>query len=308
MDVISLVVPCYNEQETLPHFYKGATKLAETMPQVAFEFIYVNDGSKDNTLQVLRGISAQDSRIKYISFSRNFGKEAAMLAGLSRATGDYVAIVDADLQHPLELVEEMYRGITTEQWDCVAARRISRAGEPAIRSFFSRQFYKIMNRISDVEIVSGACDFRLMTRQMVDAILSMKEYNRFSKGIFSFVGFDTKWIPYENTKRVAGETSWSFWGLVKYSLEGILAFSTAPLRMVSVSGVIICLLSLALIVFTILKTLFWNETVAGYPTIICVLTFLGGTQLLSVGVLGEYLGKLYLESKDRPIYIIKEER
>ncbi len=308
MDVISLVVPCYNEQEALPYFYQGAVELANRMPQVTFEFVFVNDGSKDNTLQVLRDVSAQDSRIKYISFSRNFGKEAAMLAGLSRATGDYVAIVDADLQHPLELVEEMYRGITTEQWDCVAARRISRAGEPAIRSFFSRQFYKIMNRISDVEIVSGACDFRLMTRQMVDAILSMKEYNRFSKGIFSFVGFDTKWIPYENTQRVAGETSWSFWGLVKYSLEGILAFSTVPLRMVSVSGVIICLLSLALIVFTVLKTLFWNETVAGYPTIICVLTFLGGTQLLSVGVLGEYLGKLYLESKDRPIYIIKEER
>lgn len=305
---MSIIVPCYNEQEAIPIFYQEISKMFEKMKNdVDFEVIFVDDGSTDDTLDVAKGLSKKDERIKYISFSRNFGKEAAMYAGLEKSKGDFVAIMDVDLQDPPELLIDMYNGIVNEGYDCVGTRRVTRKGEPPIRSFFARSFYRIINKISNTEIVDGARDYRLMTRKMVDSILSVKEYNRFSKGIFSWVGYKTKWLEYENVERVAGETKWSFWKLLMYSLDGIVAFSTAPLAIASVVGMLLCLISLILVCVVVIKTLAFGDPVAGYPSLICAIIFIGGIQLFCIGILGQYLSKTYLEVKNRPIYITKEE-
>jgi glycosyltransferase involved in cell wall biosynthesis len=307
MDKISIIVPCYNEEKSLSIFYDEIKKVQLQMKNiVTLEIIFVNDGSKDNTLKILREFSKKDECIKYISFSKNFGKEAAMLAGYKSATGDYAAVMDADLQDPPSLLPEMYRIIKEEHYDSVATRRVTRKGEPIIRSFFARQFYKIINKISNVEIVDGARDYRLITRQMLDSILSMEEYNRFSKGIFAFVGFDTKWLPYENVKRVAGETTWSFWKLFVYSLEGIIGFSTLPLVISSIIGIILCAISFLMVIIIIIKTFVYGDPVGGWPSLACLVIFFSGIQLFFFGILGQYLAKTYLEVKKRPIYIIKE--
>ena len=271
-----------------------------------FEFLFVNDGSKDDTLKVLRELSKKDERVKYISFSRNFGKESAMYAGLKEAAGDYVAIMDADLQDPPALLPEMFDTLEKGEYDCVATRRVTRKGESKIRSFFARLFYKIMNLISNTEVVDGARDFRLMSRQMVNAILEIGEYNRFSKGIFGFVGFNTKWLEYENIERVAGKTKWSFWKLLLYALDGFTAFSTKPLNISTFVGILFCLISLIMIIFIICKTLIFGDPVGGWPSLACIVLFVGGVQLFCTGIMGEYLSKTYLEVKNRPIYIVKE--
>lgn len=306
MDKISLIVPCYNEEQALPFLYKEIVKLAEEMPEQEFEFIFINDGSKDRTLPLLKELQQSDDRVHYVSFSRNFGKEAGIYAGLREATGDYISLIDADLQDPPSLIKEMYESLKTEDYDCVATRRLDRKGEPLVRSFFAKQFYKLINSISDTEVVDGARDFRLMTRQMVDSILDMGEYNRFSKGIFGWVGFKTKWIAFENVERVAGQTKWSFIGLFLYSLEGIIAFSTRPLLIASLFGILFCLIAFFMICVIIAKTLIWGDPVAGYPSLICAIFFMGGIQLFCLGILGQYLSKTYLETKKRPIYIVRE--
>ncbi len=306
MDLISIVVPCYNEQEALPEFYKEVNKVTKTMNNVGFEFIFVDDGSKDKTLKMLRLLHKKDPRVRFISFSRNFGKEAGMLAGLRAAKGDYVAIMDVDLQDPPSLLPEMYEVVSSGEYDCAATRRTTRKGEPPIRSFFARLFYKIINKMSDADIVDGARDFRLMRRKMVNAILSMEEYNRFSKGIFGWVGFRTKWLEYVNVERVAGETKWSFWKLFKYSVEGIMAFSTTPLYVSSIMGFVVCIITFILACFYAVKALVFGDPTAGFPTIICIVLFLGGIQLIGIGVLGMYLSKTYLETKRRPVYIVRE--
>lgn len=306
MDLITVIVPCYNEQESLPLFYKEIVKVAKKMKEVNFEFLFINDGSKDNTLDILRDLSKKDKRVRYVSFSRNFGKEAAMYAGFENSKGDYVVVMDADLQDPPSLLPEMFKYIKEEDYDSVATRRVTRKGEPPIRSFFARMFYKIINKISKADIVDGARDYRLMTRQMVDSILSMKEYNRFSKGIFGWVGFKTKWIAYENIERVAGETKWNFWKLFLYSIEGIIAFSTVPLTIASVFGIIFCIIAFLLILFIITKTLLYGDPVAGWPSLVCIIFLVSGVQLFCLGIMGQYLSKTYLETKDRPIYIVKE--
>lgn len=308
MERISVIVPCYNEEAAMPIFYREITKIAEQMkPNIEFEIIFVDDGSKDKTLFVARKLCQEDTRVKYISFSRNFGKEAAMFAGLEKATGDYIATMDVDLQDPPSLLPEMYEALKLKEYDCVATRRVNRDGEPPIRSFFARCFYKLINKISKTEIVDGARDYRLMTRQMVDSILRLREYNRFSKGIFSWVGYRTKWIPYQNVERVEGETKWSFWKLLLYSLDGIVAFSTAPLAIASFMGILFCGLAFIMICIIVMKTLIWGDPVAGYPSLICAIMFIGGIQLFCIGILGQYLSKTYLETKGRPIYISKEE-
>lgn len=307
MDKISLIVPCYNEEQALPYLYEAINQVAAKMHELEFEFIFVNDGSKDKTLQVIKRFKEADSRVHFVSFSRNFGKEAGIFAGLQKATGDYIALIDADLQDPPALLEDMYKVLKTEDYDCVGTRRVDRKGEPPLRSFFAKQFYKLINKISETEVVDGARDFRLMTRQMVDAILSMSEYNRFSKGIFGWVGFNTKWLAYENVERVAGETKWSFVGLFFYSLEGIIAFSTRPLYIASAFGILFCFIAFIMICFIILKTLIWKDPVQGYPSTLCIIFFIGGIQLFCLGILGQYLSKTYLETKKRPIYIVKEE-
>lgn len=305
---LSVVVPCYNEESAMPIFYKEIVRIADLMKNdVEYEIIFIDDGSSDDTLKVAKLLAQKDERIKYISLSRNFGKEAGMYAGIQKATGDYVAIMDVDLQDPPEMLLQMYSIITSEDYDCVATRRVTRSGEPPIRSFFARCFYKFINNISKIEIVDGARDFRLMTRKMVNAILSVKEYNRFSKGIFSWIGFNTKWLDYENVERIAGETKWSFWKLFTYSLDGIAAFSTVPLAIASVMGLLLCVVAFIFIGIIVFKTLVWGEPVAGYPSLICTITFIGGIQLFSIGILGQYLSKTYLETKQRPIYILKEE-
>lgn len=310
MKLISVIVPCYNEQEVLPLYYDEMNKIMAQMKSehddIEFELLFINDGSKDNTLKMLRELSEKDKRVRYISFSRNFGKEAGMYAGLENAKGDYVVIMDADLQHPPAFIPDMYNYVSNEGYDCATTRRVSRKGESKIRSWFAMKFYKIMNKISQTEIVDGAQDFRFMTRQMVDAILSMKEYNRFSKGIFSWVGFNVKYIEYENVERAAGTTAWSFWKLFMYSLEGIFAFSTAPLALASLLGVLSCLVAFIWIIVIIIKTLAFGESVQGFPTIMCAIFFIGGLQLFCTGILGQYLSKTYLETKNRPIYIISE--
>lgn len=303
---ISIIVPCYNEQEAIPYFYKEIKKVTKEMNNLNFELIFVNDGSKDKTIEQIKNLSNKDNMVRYISFSRNFGKEAAMYAGLEHSTGDYVAIMDADLQDPPSLLPEMYRIIKEENYDCVGTRRVNRKGEPPIRSFFARCFYKIINKISKTEMVDGARDYRLMSRPAVDAIVSLKEYNRYSKGLFSFVGFDTKWIEYENIERVAGETKWSFWKLFKYAIEGIVAFSTAPLAIAAILGILMCLFAFVAIIVIIVKTLMFGDPVGGWPSMTCIILFTSGVQLLCMGVIGQYLSKTYLETKNRPIYIIKE--
>jgi len=306
MEKISIIVPCYNEEDALPIFYKHINNVSKEMKKIDFEILLINDGSRDKTLEVARSLAKEDKRVRYISFSRNFGKEAAMYAGLEHATGDYVAIMDADLQDPPELLPEMYELIKDEGYDCVGTRRVTRKGEPPIRSFFARCFYKMINKMSKVEMVDGARDFRLMTRQMVDSILSMKEYNRYSKGLFSFVGFNTKWLEYENIKRVAGETKWSFWKLLLYALDGIIAFSTVPLAIAVIIGILFCIVSFIMILVIIVRTLIWNDPTSGWPSLVCIMFFLSGIQLFCMGVMGAYLSKTYLETKKRPIYIIKE--
>ena len=307
MDKISVIVSCYNEEESLPLFYKEMERVRkQDFEGIDFEYIFVNDGSKDNTLKEMKELRQNDKKVRYISFSRNFGKEAAMLAGLEAATGDYITLMDADLQDPPALLRQMYDYIKNEGYDCVGTRRVTRKGEPPIRSFFARMFYKIINKMSKVEMVDGARDYRLMTKQMVEAIISMKEYNRYSKGLFSFVGFNTKWIEYENIERVAGETKWSFWKLFKYAIEGITAFSTTPLIIASVIGLVFCLVAFLLIILIIVKTLIYGDPTSGWPSMICVIFFVSGVQLFSLGIIGQYLSKTYLEVKHRPIYIIKE--
>lgn len=305
MEVISIIIPCYNEEDSIPLIYNELKKVSNNM-KYDFEFIFVNDGSIDNSLNVLKKLSAKDKQVKYIHFSRNFGKEAAMYAGLSKSKGDYVTIMDADLQDPPSLLPEMLRLIKEEEYDSVGTRRVSRKGEPKIRSFFARKFYKIINKLSKIEMVDGARDYRLMTRQMVNSILELKEYNRYSKGLFSFVGFNTYWLEYENVERVAGETKWSFWGLVKYAIEGIVAFSTLPLSIASLMGFIFCFVSFILIIIIIIKTLIFGDPTSGWPSLVCIIFFVSGIQLFCLGIIGKYLSKTYLETKNRPIYIIKE--
>lgn len=307
MKKISIIIPCYNEEEMLFHFYKEITSVAKDMYPVDFEFIFIDDGSTDNTLNIIIDLKKKDKQIKYISFSRNFGKEAAIYAGLKKSTGDYVALMDADLQDPPTLLIEMYHFVTYEGYDSVATRRTNRKGEARIRSIFANLFYWIMQQISDSEIINGARDYRLMSRQMVNAILELSEYNRFSKGIFGWIGFKTKWIDYENMERIAGHTKWSFWKLFQYSIEGILAFSTKPLAISSLCGILFFFISIIMIFIIIVRTLVWGDPVAGFPTLICAIFFLGGIQLFCIGTLGQYLSKTYLETKKRPIYIIKIE-
>lgn len=305
MKTVSVIVPCYNEEEAAPIFYREFFRRTAEM-DCRWELWFVDDGSTDGTLAELRALRSQDERVHFISFSRNFGKESAMYAGLEAATGDYVAIMDVDLQDPPELLPGMLTSIQEEGYDCVATRRVTRKGEPPIRSFFARQFYRLINRISKTEIVDGARDFRLMTRQMVDSILSLKEVSRFSKGIFSWVGYRTKWLEYENVEREAGETKWNFWKLFLYSIDGITAFSTAPLAIASITGVVFCGVSILLMLYFFIKTLIWGDPVAGFPAMICIILFLGGIQLFCMGILGQYLSKTYLETKRRPIYIARE--
>jgi glycosyltransferase involved in cell wall biosynthesis len=305
-DIISIVVPCHNEEEMVPIFHKEITAVSDQLPDAVFELIFVNDGSKDTTLAELKRLASLDERVHYLSFSRNFGKEAAMVAGLRHATGDYIAVMDADLQDPPALLVEMVALIRTGEYDCIGTKRTDRKGEPPIRSFFARQFYQLINRISDTEIVDGARDFRLMTRQMVDAVLDMTEYNRFSKGIFSWVGFETKYLSYENQERIAGKTTWSFWSLFKYSLDGIVAFSEAPLAIAAFTGFLsFAVAILAALVLTVRTLVFGNAT-SGWTSLIVIILGMGGVQLLCLGILGKYLGKTFMETKRRPLYILKE--
>ncbi len=305
MKRLSIVVPCYNEEEAIPLYFAACAPQADAL-DVETEWWFVDDGSSDGTLEKLKTLRQRDERVHYLSFSRNFGKEAAMYAGLEAAAGDYVAVMDVDLQDPPHLLGTMLAGVQGGAYDCVATRRVTRKGEPRLRSFFARAFYRLINRISKTEVVDGARDFRLMNRPMVDAILSLREVSRFSKGIFSWVGFRTQWLEYENIQRVAGETKWSFWKLLLYSLDGIIGFSTAPLAIASVMGIVFCLLAFVLILFFFIKTLIWGDPVAGFPAMICIILMLGGIQLFCIGILGQYLSKTYLETKHRPIYIARE--
>ncbi len=307
-EIISIIVPSYNEEKSIPFFYEAICEEREKFKKidVELEMIFVDDGSGDRTLDVVKELRSRDEQVHYISFSRNFGKEAGIYAGLEHASGDYLVLMDADLQDPPSYLMEMYRAIKEEGYDSVATRRVDRKGEPVIRSFFARQFYKLMNKISNTEIVDGARDYRLMTRQMADAILSMKEYNRFTKGIYGWVGFRTKWLEYQNVERVAGETKWSFWKLFKYSLEGIMAFSTAPLAIASWAGVLMCVIAAIAIIFIVARALMFGDPTSGWPSLACIIIFIGGLQLFCIGVLGQYLAKTYLETKERPIYICKE--
>ena len=306
MDKITVAVPCYNEEAALPPFYAVLTDVTGKMDEVEFEFLFINDGSRDKTLEKIRELAAADNRVKYLSFSRNFGKEAGIYAGLKHATGDYVVIMDADLQDPPALLPQMYRAVTEEGYDCVGSRRVTRKGEPPIRSFFARMFYKIINKMSDADIVDGARDFQMMSRKVVDAIVSMGEYNRFSKGIFGWIGFRKKWLEYENVERVAGETKWNFWKLFLYAIEGIVAFSTTPLVISSVFGLLCCMLAFVMIVVIIVRTLVFGDPTAGWPSLVCIMLLLSGIQMLGIGIVGQYLAKTYLETKKRPLYLIGE--
>ena len=306
MEKISIVIPIYNEEEAIPIFYEEIKRISKILKEYKFEYIFVEDGSKDNSLNLLKDLAKKDKDVRFISFSRNFGKEAGMIAGLEASTGDYVTIMDVDLQDPPALLPEMIKAIKEEGYDSVGTRRVTRKGEPPIRSFFARTFYKIINKMSKVEMVDGARDYKLMTRKVVDAVISLKEYNRYTKGLFSFVGFKTKWIEYENVERVAGETKWSFWKLFLYAIEGIVAFTTAPLSIASVIGLLFCLIAFLAIVFIVIKTLIFNDPVAGWPSLACIITFIGGIQLFCMGIIGQYLAKTYLETKNRPIYIVSE--
>ena len=306
MTKLSIIVPCYNEQAALPAFYEAITGVVSGLPGVEPEYLFVDDGSRDNTLPILRELAGRDGRVRYLSFSRNFGKEAAMYAGLQAAAGELVAIMDADLQDPPALLPEMLPLIRSGQYDCVAVRRVDRKGEPPIRSFFARTFYRVINKLSKTEIVDGARDYRLMTRQMVDSILQLTEVNRFSKGIFSWVGFRTHWLETENIERAQGQSKWSFLKLWVYAMDGIMAFSTAPLAIASVLGLLLCVIAFLAIVFVIVRQLIWGGSAFGWPSLVCILLFVSGIQLFCIGILGQYLSKTYLEVKRRPIYIIRE--
>jgi len=308
MALLSVIIPCYNEEENVNAFYDEFMKNKAFLEEkkLEAELIYVDDGSKDKTVEVVKELAAKDPCVHLISFSRNFGKESAIYAGFQKSKGDYVVMMDADLQDPPSLLPEMFAYIE-EGYDSVATRRVSRKGEPVIRSFFARMFYKIMNKISKTEIVDGARDYRLMTRQVVDAILQMEEYNRFSKGIFGWVGYETKWVEYENVERIHGETKWSFWKLFLYSIEGVIAFSTAPLAIASVMGVLFCVLAFILIIFILIRSLVWTDPVGGWPSLVCIISMVSGVQLFCLGILGQYLSKTYMEVKKRPIYLVKEE-
>ena len=305
MKKVSIIVPCYNEEESIPLFYKEIKKVFSKI-NYKLELIFINDGSKDKTLELIRNLSKKDKEANYISLSRNFGKEAAMWAGLKHSTGDYITVMDCDLQDPPALIPEMLRLIEEEDYDVVGTRRVTRKGEPPIRSFFARMFYKIINKMSKVEMVDGARDYRMMTRQVVDNLLTLKEYNRYSKGLFSFVGFKTKWLEYENIERVAGETKWNFWKLFLYAIDGIVAFTTAPLTMAATFGILFCLVAFIMIIVIIVKTLVYGDPTSGWPSLACIIFMTNGIELLCIGVIGEYLSKTYLEVKKRPIYIVKE--
>ena len=308
MKLLSAIVPCYNEEENVPYFYEEFMKNEDFFKkhELEFELWYIDDGSRDKTAEEVKKLILKDKRVHLLSFSRNFGKEAALYAGLEKVSGDYVACMDADLQDPPSLLPEMF-GYLWQGYDTVATRRVTRKGEPLIRSFFARMFYKLMNKISETEIVDGARDFRLMTRQVVDALLSMKEYNRFTKGIFGWVGYRTKWIEFENVARKKGETKWSFWKLFMYSLEGITSFSTAPLAFAAFMGVLFCLFSFGLIIFTIVRKALFGDPTSGWPSLVCIISLVSGVQLFCLGIVGEYLAKTYMEVKNRPIYLVKEE-
>lgn len=306
MKKISIVVPCYNEEDAIPLFYEEIIKTAEELDKYEFEFIFVNDGSKDNSAKIMKELTKKDDRVKYIIFSKNFGKEAAMYAGLEKSSGDYVTTMDVDLQDPPSLIPEMIKGIEEEGYDCVATKSTSRHGYSFLRKIFTKWFYKIIAKISKTEMIAGARDFRLMKRQMVDAIVEMKEYNRYSKGLFSFVGFETKWIEFENKERVAGTTKWNFWKLFSYAIDGIVGFSTAPLVASSIVGVLFCLIAFIMILVIIIKTLVFGDPTSGWPSMVCIIFFVSGIQLFCLGIMGQYLAKIYLEVKDRPIYIVKD--
>jgi len=303
---ITLIVHCYNEEASLPIFYDAVCEVAKQLNQYDVSMLLVNDGSRDRTLSIMRELAQKDERVRYISFSRNFGKEAAMYAGFCNAKGDYVAVMDADMQDPPSLLPEMVEILETQEYDSVATRRVTREGEPPIRSFFARMFYRIINKISDADIVDGARDFRLMKREMVDAIVAMCEYNRFSKGIFGWIGFKTNWLPYKNVERVAGETKWDFWGLFRYSIDGIVNFSQAPLSIASLVGLLLTVVSFAATLFVIVRRLIFGDPVAGWASTVCIILFMGGLQLLCMGIMGQYLAKTYLEVKHRPHYIVAE--
>lgn len=305
---LTLIVPAYNEEEAIPLFYKETKKVEAEMPQVYVEYLFIDDGSTDRTLEVLRRLSAEDEQVHYVSFSRNFGKESAIYAGLEKASGDYVAIMDADLQDPPALLPQMLYSITEEGYDCVGSRRVSRKGEPPVRSFFARLFYKIMNRMSQTEVVDGARDFQMMNQKVRKGILSMGEYNRFSKGIFGWVGFKKKWLEYENIERAAGETKWSFWTLTLYALDGIVAFSTFPLKFVSILGLVFCVAAFLAILFIIVRTLVFGDPTSGWPSLVCIIMLVSGVQLLCMGIIGQYMAKTYLETKKRPLYLVEEEK
>ena len=305
-DLISIIVPCYNEEESLRLFHQAVRKTEKEMPDCRFEILLINDGSKDKTVEVMRELAKEDPDVSYFSLSRNFGKEAAMFAGFCNARGDYAAVMDADLQDPPDLLPEMYRILKSGEYDSVAARRVSRAGEPPIRSWFARRFYSLINKISEADIVDGARDFRLMKREMVDAILAMSESNRFSKGIFGWIGFRTYWMPYKNVERVAGETKWSFWGLLGYAIDGIVNFSHVPLDIASWFGILMTGISFLAILFIIVRKLLFGDPVAGWASTACIITFIGGIQLLCLGIMGKYLATVYQEVKKRPHFIVSE--
>ena len=305
---LTVVVPAYNEEEAVPSFYRELMRIYEgsLKEKLDIEVLFIDDGSGDNTLSEIRKMNENDDRVHYVSFSRNFGKEAAIYAGMENAAGDYVVIMDADLQDPPALLPQMYEAIASGAYDCVGSRRVSRKGEPPIRSFFARQFYRLMAKISQAEIVDGARDYQMMNKKVVNAILSMGEYNRFSKGIFGWVGFRKKWLEYENIERAAGETKWSFWQLVMYAMDGIVAFSTAPLVLSSVMGIVFCIIAFLAIIFIIVRTLVFGDPTSGWPSMACIVILVSGVQLLGIGVLGQYMAKTYLETKNRPKYLVGE--
>ncbi len=304
---ISIVIPCFNEEEAIPIFYEETLRVLKTMSLSSFEFVFIDDGSSDRTLEVLKEISAKDKSVHFVSFSRNFGKEAALYAGLSKANGEFISVMDVDLQDPPSLLPQMLEAILKEGYDCAATRRVTRKNEPPVRSFFARKFYKIMGKLSDVPVVDGARDFRLMTRKYKDAVLSLLERNRFTKGIFPWVGFKTKWFAYENVERVAGKTKWSFWKLFLYSIDGIIGFSTKPLAFSAVAGVLSLAVTFVLIIFIAVRRLVFGDPVQGWASLVCFITFFSGLQLFCTGISGLYISKVYTEVKQRPIYIIKEE-
>lgn len=303
---ISIVIPCYNEAEALPIIYEALSQIAAEMNEYAFEFVLVNDGSVDATLMVMKELAAKDARVFYYSFSRNFGKEAALLCGLKNASGDFVVTMDADMQDPPELLPQMAKLMESGEFDNIATRRVSRKGEPPIRSFFARRFYKMMRRLTKIEIADGARDYRMMSKAMVESILALPEYNRFSKGIFAWVGYRTKWLEFENKKRSAGETKWSFFALMRYSVDGLVNFSNAPIRISSVLGIVMTILSFIAIIFEVIRALIFGDPVAGWPSLVCIITFIGGIQLFCMGIMGQYISKTYMEVKHRPHFIVGE--